>query len=108
MKKNFLQITLFLISVAFFAQEKNEEKKDDNKSKSISELTKSCKKINGLFTIYQDTINGKIKMAISESQLEEEFIHFSQIAEKIWSHMKNKKVKKEKRKILNIHVNQTN
>ena len=38
MKKNFLQITLFLISVAFFAQEKNEEKKDDNKSKSISEL----------------------------------------------------------------------
>ena len=27
MKKNFLQITLFLISVAFFAQEKNEEKK---------------------------------------------------------------------------------
>ena len=81
MKKNFLQITLFLISVAFFAQEKNEEKKDDNKSKSISELTKSCKKINGLFTIYQDTINGKIKMAISESQLEEEFIHFSQIAD---------------------------
>lgn len=81
MKKNFLQIMLFLISVAFFAQEKNEEKKDDNKSKSISELTKSCKKIDGLFTIYQDTINGKIKMAISESQLEEEFIHFSQIAD---------------------------
>ena len=81
MKKNFLQITLFLISVAFFAQEKNEEKKDNNKSKSISELTKSCKKIDGLFTIYQDTINGKIKMAISESQLEEEFIHFSQIAD---------------------------
>lgn len=81
MKKNILQITLFLISVAFFAQEKNEEKKDDNKSKSISELTKSCKKIDGLFTIYQDTINGKIKMAISESQLEEEFIHFSQIAD---------------------------
>lgn len=81
MKRNFLQITLFLISVTFFAQEKNEEKKDDNKSKSISELTKSCKKIDGLFTIYQDTINGKIKMAISESQLEEEFIHFSQIAD---------------------------
>ena len=81
MKKKFLQITMFLISVAFFAQEKSEEKKDDNKSKSISELTKSCKKIDGLFTIYQDTINGKIKMAISESQLEEEFIHFSQIAD---------------------------
>ena len=81
MKKIFLQITLLLISVTFFAQEKNEEKKDDNKNKSISELTKSCKKIDGLFTIYQDTINGKIKMAISESQLEEEFIHFSQIAD---------------------------
>ena len=28
--------------------------------------------------------------------------------EKIWNHMKNKKVKKEKRRILNIHVNQKN
>ena len=36
MKKIFLQITLLLISVTFFAQEKNEEKKDDNKNKSIS------------------------------------------------------------------------
>ena len=81
MKKNFLLVTLFLISVTLFAQEKKDEKKDDDESKSISELTKSCKKIDGLFTIYQDTINGKIKMAISESQLEEEFIHFSQIAD---------------------------
>ena len=81
MKNNILLIALFLVSTIFLAQEKKEEKKDEDKSKSISELTKSCKKIDGLFTIYQDTINGKIKMAISESQLKEEFIHFSQIAD---------------------------
>lgn len=81
MKNNILLIALFLVSTIFLAQEKKEEKKDEDKSKSISELTKSCKKIEGLFTIFQDTINGKIKMAISESQLEEEFIHFSQIAD---------------------------
>ena len=55
------------------------EKKD--KSKSIADLTKSSKKIDGLFPIFQDTINGKLKMVISKDQFQEEFIYFSQIAD---------------------------
>ena len=55
------------------------EKKD--KSKSIADLTKSSKKIDGLFPIFQDTINGKLKMVISKDQFEKEFIYFSQIAD---------------------------
>jgi hypothetical protein len=51
------------------------------KKKSISELVKSSTKIDGLFTIYQDTINGSIKMVVSKEQLEKEFIYFSQIAD---------------------------
>ncbi|MCH2193187.1 zinc-dependent metalloprotease [Kordia sp.] len=33
----------------------------------------------GLFTIYQDTITGALQMVISKDQLEKEFIYFSQI-----------------------------
>ena len=62
------------------AQEKKEnEKKEDkvekkDKSKSIADLTKSSKKIDGLFTIFQDTINGKLKMVITKDQFQKEFI----------------------------------
>ena len=61
--------------------EEVEKDKEEVKAKTIADLTKSSKKIEGLFTIYQDTINGKLKMVISEKQLEQEFIYFSQIAD---------------------------
>ena len=51
------------------------------KEKTIADFTKSCKKVEGLFTIYQDTINGSIKMVVSEDQINKEFIYFSQIAD---------------------------
>ena len=54
------------------------KKKD---KKSIKELTKASKKIEGLFTIYQDTTTGSVKMLINEDQLGREYIHFSQIAD---------------------------
>lgn len=56
------------------------EKKDDKK-KTIADLVKTSKKIEGLFTIYQDTINGSIQMLVSKDQLKKEFIYFSQIAD---------------------------
>ena len=71
------------------AQKKNKKKKKDAQEevqkpkkkdeKSIEELTKSSKKIEGLFTIYQDTVNGSIQMAISEDQIGKEYIYFSQV-----------------------------
>jgi hypothetical protein len=51
------------------------------KEKSIKDLTKSSKKIEGLFTIYQDTVTGAVKLLIKEDQLNKDFIYFSQIAD---------------------------
>ena len=61
------------------AEDKKDEKKD--KTKSIADLTKSSKKIDGLFPIFQDTINGKLKMIISKDHFDKEYIYFSQIAD---------------------------
>ena len=51
------------------------------KGKSIKDLTKSSKKIEGLFTIYQDTVTGSIKLLVKKDQLNKDFIYFSQIAD---------------------------
>lgn len=60
------------------ATEKVEPKKKPSK-KSIADLTKKSKKMEGLFTIYQDTITGTLQMVVSKEQLEKEFIYFSQV-----------------------------
>ncbi|MEP1488456.1 MAG: zinc-dependent metalloprotease [Algibacter sp.] len=51
------------------------------KEKTINDLVKSSKKIEGLFTIYQDTITGSLQMLVSEKQLNKDFIHFGQISD---------------------------
>ena len=51
------------------------------KGKSIKDLTKSSKKIEGLFTIYQDTVTGSVKLLVKKEQLDKDFIYFSQIAD---------------------------
>ena len=56
-------------------------KKKEDKKKTIEELVKTSKKIEGLFTVYQDTINGSIQMLVSKEQLKKEFIYFNQIAD---------------------------
>lgn len=71
------------------AQRKNKKKKSkdnqetvqkpSNNGKSISDLIKTSKVNEGLFTVYQDSITGSIKMLVSEEQLDKEFIYFSQI-----------------------------
>jgi len=59
--------------------------KPKSKKKTIASLTKSSKKIEGLFTMYQDTITGTLKMVIKKEQLDKDFIYFSQIADGIAS-----------------------
>lgn len=82
----------FLSPATAIAQKKRKKKKKGkteqvtppkkkSKEKSIADLTKKSKKIEGLFTIYQDTTNGSIQMLVSEDQLNKEFIYFSQIAD---------------------------
>ena len=47
--------------------------------KTITSETKKHSKIDGIFTIYQDSTSGKIKMAISEDQIGKEYIYFGQV-----------------------------
>ncbi len=49
--------------------------------KSIATMTKKSKKMEGLFTIYQDTVTGAVKMLITKDQLDKDYIYFSQIAD---------------------------
>ena len=79
-KKIILILALIIFPLLIEAQTKKDDKKE-TKVKSIKDLTKSSNKTSGLFTIYQDSINGKLKMVVSENQLEKEFIYFSQIAD---------------------------
>ncbi|WP_299668049.1 zinc-dependent metalloprotease [uncultured Polaribacter sp.] len=61
------------------------KKAPKKKEKTIKELTKSSKKIVGLFTIYQDTVSGATKLLIKKDQLDKDFIYFSQISDGIAS-----------------------
>ena len=79
-RKIILILALIIFPLLIEAQTKKDDKKE-SKVKSIKDLTKSSNKISGLFTIYQDSINGKLKMVVSENLLEKEFIYFSQIAD---------------------------
>ncbi len=93
-RKRFRHICLIFAAILFLfpknieAQRKKKKKKEEKeivakpskKEKSIEDLTKSSNKIEGLFTIYQDTITGAMQMVITEEQLHKEYIHFAQIA----------------------------
>ena len=85
MKKTYMiLLAIFFSSLSMIAQEEKDENKGEKKEKekkSISDLTESSNKIEGLFTIYQDSISGDLKMIVSKNQLGKEFIHFSQIAD---------------------------
>ena len=65
-------------------QDKNactsESKMRPKKDKTIEELTKNSKKIEGLFTLYQNTETGALQMLISKDHLNKEYIYFSQYA----------------------------
>ncbi|WP_396600992.1 zinc-dependent metalloprotease [Algibacter sp. R77976] len=98
-KTTFKLVSFFFIMALCFstfnleAQSKKKKKKKEateiaktptvkkSKQKTIKDLTKSSKKIDGLFTFYQDTITGGLQMLISKKQLDKEYIYFSQIAD---------------------------
>lgn len=61
-------------------KEKTEKQK---KAKTIEELTKKSKRIEGLFTMYRDTVSGETHMVITKDQIDKEFIYFGQITDGI-------------------------
>ncbi|SFD40520.1 zinc-dependent metalloprotease [Algibacter pectinivorans] len=90
-----LSLLIFLLCIPFSTEAQNKKKRNKKnaieatetkpakkpKEKSIADLTKASKKIEGLFTVYQDTITGELQMVITQNQLDKEFIYFSQIAD---------------------------
>lgn len=86
----YLVFALCLTSINLQAQKKKGKKektstaiqqKEAKKDKTIEDFVKSSKKIEGLFTIYRDTINGNIQLLIKENQINQEYIYFNQIAD---------------------------
>ena len=83
----YLLLGIFLVSVAtsnqanaqLFGKKKKEDKPKKEKIKSIKEVTKSCKEIEGLFTLYQDTLKGDLYLKVEEDKVGKEYIHFSQV-----------------------------
>ena len=96
-QRKFLSFVLILSVIAIQdtnAQRKKRKKKNTKasqvvapkpkpkkKEKSIADLTKSSKKIEGLFTIFQDTVSGSVKLLVKKDQLNKDFIYFAQIAD---------------------------
>ena len=82
---------ILLIAVGFLAtpvagQKRKKKNKEEvvetpkkEEKKTIASETKKHAKIDGLFTIYRDSTDGKIKMAIREDQLGKEYIYFGQV-----------------------------
>lgn len=76
----FVTILLFL-SISVDAQKKkkgkdSDKKENSDKPKKIADEVKGANKIDGLFTLYQDTISGSVNLLVKESQINKEFIHF--------------------------------
>lgn len=60
------------------AETKKEEKKEDDK---FADITKKCRKHEGLFTIWRDTVTGKSYLEVKTDQFNKEFIYFNHIVD---------------------------
>jgi hypothetical protein len=86
LKFNFTQPILIaglLFTSSILGQRKDEKPSEAVKPSTppvtIAEKVKRCKKIDGLFTLYRDTVNGNLMMLINKDQLNKEYIYFSYI-----------------------------
>ncbi|MFN2565496.1 MAG: zinc-dependent metalloprotease [Gemmatimonadaceae bacterium] len=50
---------------------------DPNARKTIADATRSSRKYEGLFTVYQDTTTGSLHMLVPKATLDKEFIYFT-------------------------------
>jgi len=80
MKRLSLVLVLAMLTFAACKHKKPATKRPAPKSKglpSVALKTKKLKKYPGLFTIYEDTTNGKAYMQVNANQLGKDFIYFS-------------------------------
>jgi hypothetical protein len=74
--KTKLIVFFFLVTSLLLGQDKKSTDKE-KKEKTIAELTKGSERLEGLFTLYQDSISGAIKMSIHKDQLNKDYIYFA-------------------------------
>ena len=60
---------------------KDPAKKEEGGIKALHEVTKKCTRHDGLFTLYQDTTSGALYLLVKKSQLDKDYLHFSQVAD---------------------------
>lgn len=79
---------LLLLSTDVHAQKKKKKRKSDpvkkekkDEIKPLKYITKKCNEYDGLFRLYQDTASGEMYIMVTSSQLNQEFLHFSQVAD---------------------------
>jgi hypothetical protein len=77
-----LWILLILPLTVFADDEKSSEEvdKEKDKEKTIAELIENSDQISGLFEMYRDRDTGDLLMLIKPEQIDQEFIHFAQVA----------------------------
>lgn len=72
-------LLIFIISACATTQQSTDAESAENAQKTESDFEKVIEDLveyEGFFTIYQDTTNGKTKLAIREDQIEKELIYF--------------------------------
>ena len=73
----------FLLTVPFslFAQDDaGDEKKKEEKPKTIAEMTDGADRFDGLFTLFRNPKNGETSLLVKRDQLGKEFVYFVHIA----------------------------
>ena len=75
--RNKLLLILFLSVCGYMAQAQPPDTSKAKKAAGINDKVKSSKKIDGLFTLYQDTATGSVQIYVKKNQLGKEFIYQS-------------------------------
>ena len=74
-----LTLSLALIGAMTLTTEAKKKPKEAEKpapKSAINEKVKACKKIDGMFTLYQDTTSGSLYLLLKKEQLEKTYIYF--------------------------------
>jgi len=83
--RKMLFVLLLALPLSLIAQDEGgsgdgEEAKEEEKPKTIAELTEGAERLDGLFTLFRDPKTGETSMLVRKDQLDKEFIYFIHIA----------------------------
>jgi hypothetical protein len=76
-KLSLLTLSLLVVLTVSAKKKKPADAPKPAAKTSIADKIKSCKKQDGLFTLYQDTVNGSLYMLVKKEQVNGSYIYFS-------------------------------